>query len=271
MTSPPVGTLLRSWRQRRRLSQLDLSNEAGVSARHLSFVETGRSQPSREMVLHLAESLEVPLRARNELLVAAGFAPLYGRRGLDAPDMAAVRRAIDTVLAAYEPFPAVVVDRGWNLVAGNRGVPLLTDGADPRLLEPPVNVLRLSLHPDGMAPRIRNLAQWRAHVLHRLAREARLSGDPALAALHRELSLLPGGTDPRPPDGIAVPLRIRAGEDEWSFLSTVTTFGTAVDLTAAEVSVEAFLPADEATAAAVRAAAAQRPPSPQPLLPHRAP
>ena len=271
MTSPPVGHLLRSWRQRRRLSQLDLSSEAGVSARHLSFVETGRSQPSREMVLHLAESLEVPLRARNELLVAAGFAPLYGRRGLDAPDMAAVRRAIDTVLAAYEPFPAVVVDRGWNLVAGNRGVPLLTDGADPRLLEPPVNVLRLSLHPDGMAPRIRNLAQWRAHVLHRLAREARLSGDPALAALHRELSLLPGGTDPRPPDGIAVPLRIRAGDDEWSFLSTVTTFGTAVDLTAAEVSVEAFLPADEATAAAVRAAAAQRPPSPQPLLPHRAP
>src|SRR3954471_20655531 len=133
MTSPPVGHLLRSWRQRRRLSQLDLSNEAGVSARHLSFVETGRSRPSREMVLHLAESLEVPLRARNELLVAAGFAPLYGRRGLDSPDLAAVRRAIDTVLAAYEPFPAVVVDRGWHLVAGNRGVPLLTDGADPRL------------------------------------------------------------------------------------------------------------------------------------------
>src|SRR5690349_7375210 len=257
MTSPPVGTLLRDWRQRRRLSQLDLSNEAGVSARHLSFVETGRSRPSREMVLHLAEQLEVPLRARNELLVAAGYAPLYGRRGLDAPDMAAVRRAIDTVLAAYEPFPAVVVDRGWHLVAGNRGVPLLTDGVDPRLLDAPVNQLRLSLHPDGMAPRIRNLAQWRAHVLHRLAREARLSGDPGLAALHRELSLLPGGLDPRPPDGIAVPLRLRAGDGELSFLSTVTTFGTAVDLTAAEVSVEAFLPADEATAEAVRAAVAQ--------------
>src|SRR4051794_2396861 len=254
MTSPPVGHLLCSWRQRRRLSQLDLSNEAGVSARHLSFLETGRSRPSREMVLQLAESLEVPLRARNELLVAAGFAPLYGRRAIDEPDMAAVRTGLERVLLGYEPFPAVVVDRAWTMVAGNRGVPLLTAGADPRLLEPPVNVLRLSLHPDGMAPRIPNLAQWRAHVLHRLAREARLSGDPGLAALHRELSLLPGGTDPRPPDGIAVPLRIRAGDGELCFLSTVTTFGTAVDLTAAEVSVEAFLPADESTAAAVRAA-----------------
>jgi transcriptional regulator with XRE-family HTH domain len=251
-TSPPVGTLLRGWRQRRRLSQLDLSNEAGVSARHLSFVETGRSRPSREMVLHLAESLDVPLRARNELLVAAGFAPLYGRRGLGEPGMDAVRRALDLVLAAYEPFPAVVVDRSWSMVAGNAGVALLTAGADPALLEPPVNVLRLSLHPRGMAPRIRNLPQWRAHVLHRLGREARLSGDAGLAALHRELSLLPGGTDPRPPDGIAVPLRIRGGDDELSFLSTVTTFGTAVDLTAAEVSIEAFLPADEHTAEAVR-------------------
>jgi transcriptional regulator with XRE-family HTH domain len=251
-TSPPVGTLLRGWRQRRRLSQLDLSNEAGVSARHLSFVETGRSRPSREMVLHLAESLDVPLRARNELLVAAGFAPLYGRRGLGEPGMDAVRRALDLVLAAYEPFPAVVVDRSWSMVAGNAGVGLLTAGVDPALLEPPVNVLRLSLHPSGMAPRIRNLGQWRAHVLHRLGREARLSGDAGLAALHRELSLLPGGTDSRPPDGIAVPLRIRAGDDELSFLSTVTTFGTAVDLTAAEVSIEAFLPADEHTAEAVR-------------------
>jgi transcriptional regulator with XRE-family HTH domain len=254
-TSPPVGHLLRDWRQRRRLSQLDLSSEAGVSARHLSFVETGRATPSREMVLHLAESLEVPLRARNELLVAAGYAPHYGRRGLDEPDMAAVRTAIERVLAAHEPFPALVVDRAWTMVAANRGVALLADGVDPRLLEPPVNALRLSLHPDGMAPRIRNLPQWRAHVLHRLAREARLSGDPGLAALHRELSLLPGGLDPRPPDGIAVPLRVRAGEDELSFLSTVTTFGTAVDLTAAEVSIEAFLPADERTAEAVRSSA----------------
>src|SRR4051812_32169039 len=163
MTSPPVGALLRTWRQRRRLSQLDLSSEAGVSARHLSFLETGRSRPSREMVLHLAEQLEVPLRARNELLVAAGFAPVYGRRGLEPSDMAGVRAALDLVLAAYEPFPAVVIDRSWHLVAANRSIALLTDSVDPALLEPPVNVLRLSLHPDGMAPRIRNLAQWRAH------------------------------------------------------------------------------------------------------------
>jgi transcriptional regulator with XRE-family HTH domain len=254
-TSPPVGTLLRTWRQRRRLSQLDLSSESGVSARHLSFVETGRAQPSRQMVLHLAEQLEVPLRARNELLVAAGFAPVFGERRLDEPDMAAVREALGRVLAAHEPFPAVVVDRWWQLVDGNRAVAVLTEGVAPRLLEPPVNVLRLSLHPDGMAPRIRNLPQWRSHVLHRLSREARLSGDPALAALHRELSLLPGGVDPRPPDGIAVPLRIHAADHELTFLSTVTTFGTAVDVTAAELSLEAFLPADERTAEVLRAAA----------------
>src|SRR3954469_22713026 len=231
MTSPPVGTLLRSWRQRRRLSQLDLSNEAGVSARHLSFVETGRSQPSREMVLHLAESLEVPLRARNELLVAAGFAPVYGRRGLDAPDMAAVRRAIDTVLAAYEPFPAVVVDRGWSLVAGNRGVPLLTDGVDPRLLEAAVNVLRLSLPPDGMAPRIRNLAQWRAHVLHRLDHQALATHDPFLRSLHDELLALPGGLATAQPAGMVVPLRYAADGRELSFFSVTSVLGTPLDVT----------------------------------------
>lgn len=252
--APQLGALLRAWRQRRRLSQLDLSNEAGVSARHLSFLETGRARPSREMVLHLAEQLELPLRARNELLVAAGFAPVYGQRSLDEPEMGAVRAAMDLVLAAYEPFPAVVVDRGWHMVAGNRGVPLLTDGVDPELLRPPVNVLLLSLHPSGMAPRILNLAEWRTHVLHRLAREARLTGDPGLAELHRELSLLPGGRAAGVPTGIAVPLRIRCGGEVLSFLSTITTFGTAVDVTAAEVSIEAFLPADARTADAVRAA-----------------
>src|SRR3954468_968662 len=152
----PLGTLLKDWRRRRRLSQLDLALEAGVSARHLSFVETGRARPSREMVLHLAEQLEVPLRERNDLLLAAGFAPVYGRRGLDDPDMSAVRRAIDLVLAAYEPYPALVVDRSWVMVAGNRSVPLLTEGVAEHLLAPPVNVLRLSLHPDGLAPRILN-------------------------------------------------------------------------------------------------------------------
>ena len=253
LTRPPVGELLRCWRQRRRLSQLDLANDAEVSARHLSFLETGRARPSREMLLRLAERLEVPLRERNELLLAAGFAPAYGRRGLDAPDMAAVTRALDLVLTAYEPYPALVVDRSWDLVTANGSLALFLDGVAPHLLEPPANVLRLSLHPDGLAPRIANLPQWRAHVLHRLGREAHLTGDPGLAALHRELAALPGGTDRSTPDGIAVPLRVRAAGEVLSLLSTVTTFGTAVDLTAAELSVEAFLPADERTAEVLRA------------------
>ncbi|WP_040338349.1 helix-turn-helix transcriptional regulator [Candidatus Blastococcus massiliensis] len=250
----PVGALLRDWRLRRRLSQLDLSSEAGVSARHLSFVETGRSRPSREMVLHLAEELGIPLRERNELLLAAGYAPVYGRRDLTHPDMGAVREAIDLVLAAYEPYPAVVVDREWNLVAGNRSVALLTDGAAPGLLQPPANALRLALDPRGLAPRILNLPQWRTHLLTRLAREAHLSADGELSSLHRELKALPGGWDPRPPNGIMVPLRLRHDAGPLSFLSTVTTFGTAVDLTAAELSIEAFLPGDAHTADVLRRA-----------------
>ena len=253
-----MGTLLREWRRRRRLSQLDLSNEAGVSTRHLSFVETGRAKPSREMVLHLAERLEVPRRERNHLLVAAGFAPAFHQRGLEDPEMVVVRAAIDLVLAGYEPFPAVAVDRRWCLVAGNRSVGLLTEGVAADLLEPPANVLRLSLHPDGMAPRIANLAEWRGHLLHRLAREADIAGDPDLAALHEELLAYPGGLDPAPANAIAVPLRIRHGADELAFLSTVTTFGTAIDITVAELSIEAFLPADPSTAEAVAALAAPR-------------
>ncbi|MGX5655873.1 helix-turn-helix domain-containing protein [Geodermatophilus nigrescens] len=259
---PPVGELLRGWRQRRRLSQLDLASDAEVSARHLSFLETGRARPSREMLLRLAERLEVPLRERNELLLSAGFAPAYGRRGLGDPDMAAVTRALDLVLTAHEPFPALVVDRSWELVMANRGVDLFLEGLPAHLLEPPVNVLRLSLSPEGLAPRVLNLPQWRAHVLHRLAREADLTGDPALAALHRELTALPGGTDRSTPDGIAVPLRVRVDDDVLCFLSTVTTFGTAVDLTAAELSVEAFLPADAATARWLAARSAGGEPGP---------
>lgn len=251
-TRPPVGALLRDWRQRRRLSQLHLSIDSGVSTRHLSFLETGRASPSREMILHLAEQLEVPLRDRNQLLLAGGFAPAYVQRPMEDPQMSPVRDAIELVLAGYEPHPALVVDRGWNLVAGNRTVAVLTGGVAERLLEAPVNVLRLSLHPDGMAPRILNLAQWRAHLLHRLAREASVSGDEGLAALHRELVALPGGSDPSPPNSIAVPLRIRQGDLELAFLSTVTTFGSAVDITVAELSIEAFLPADARTADAVR-------------------
>ncbi len=207
------------------------------------------------MVLRLAEELEIPLRARNELLLAAGFAPAYAERPLGDPAMSPVREVIDLVLAGYEPYPAVVIDRTWHLMAANRSVPLLTAGAAEWLLHPPVNVLRLSLHPEGMAPRIANLAQWRSHVLHRLAREAAATGDPGLAVLHRELAALPGGRGRTTVDGIAVPLRIRHEDEELAFLSTVTTFGTAVDITAAELSIEAFLPADRHTAAALRSLA----------------
>jgi transcriptional regulator with XRE-family HTH domain len=260
-SAPPsrVGGLLREWRGRRRLSQLDLALQAGISARHLSFVETGRARPSAQMVLHLAEELDVPLRERNALLLAAGHAPVFGQRGIDEPEMGPVRDALDAILRGHEPYPAVVVDRHWGLVAGNRAVALLTEGVAPELLEPPVNVLRLSLHPDGMAPRIVNLAEWRAHLLERLGRQAVTSGDPALAALHAELAALPG-TGPAPPHDpdaaeIAVPLRLRApGGGELAFLSTITTFGTATDVTVAELAIESFFPADAATAAAMRAA-----------------
>jgi transcriptional regulator with XRE-family HTH domain len=248
--APPtrVGPLLRDWRRRRRVSQLDLALGAGVSARHVSFVETGRARPSADMVLRLAEQLDVPLRDRNGLLLAAGYAPAYGRRGLDEPEMGAVREVIDAVLRGHEPYPAVVVDRHWGLVAGNAAVALLTEGVAAELLEPPVNVLRLSLHPDGLAPRIANLGQWRAHVLGRLGRQAVATGDPALAALHEELAALPGGEEPEPPGAaIAVPLRVRAGGEVLSFLSTMTTFDTAADVTVAELAIESFFPADRIT------------------------
>jgi transcriptional regulator with XRE-family HTH domain len=248
--APPtrVGPLLRDWRRRRRVSQLDLALGAGVSARHVSFVETGRARPSADMVLRLAEQLDVPLRDRNGLLLAAGYAPAYGRRGLDEPEMGAVREVIDAVLRGHEPYPAVVVDRHWGLVAGNAAIALLTEGVAAELLEPPVNVLRLSLHPDGLAPRIANLGQWRAHVLGRLGRQAVATGDPALAALHEELAALPGGEEPEPPGAaIAVPLRVRAGGEVLSFLSTMTTFDTAADVTVAELAIESFFPADRIT------------------------
>jgi transcriptional regulator with XRE-family HTH domain len=252
---PAVGTLLRDWRQRRRMTQMDLALEADVSARHLSFIETGRSVPSADMVKHLAEQLEVPLRERNELLLAAGYAPAYGQRDIDEPEMGPVREALDRVLKGHEPFPAVVVDRHWGMVAANSAIPLLTAGVAEHLLAPPVNVLRLTLHPEGMAPRIVNLAEWRAHLLDRLGRQAVTSGDPALAALHDELARLPGGDGSHAPDlaagEIATPLRIRSGDAELSFISTYTTFGTAVDVTVSELSIEAFFPADEATARAL--------------------
>lgn len=248
-----VGELLRGWRLRRNRSQLDLALEAGVSARHLSCVETGRARPSARMVLHLAEELDVPLRERNELLLAAGHAPAYGQHHLDDPELDAVRTGLNRVLAGHEPFPALAVDRHWGLVAANRPVDLLTDGAAAHLLEPPVNVLRLALHPEGIAPRIANLAQKRAHLLDRLARQAATTGDPALAALHAELTAYPAPPDDLVPraaaDELAVPLRLSHPQGQLSFLSTVTTFGAAADVTVSELTVEAFLPADAATAA----------------------
>ena len=250
-TVVPLGSLLKDWRRRRRLSQLDLALEAGVSARHLSFVETGRSKPSREMVLHLAEQLDVPLRDRNHMLLAAGFAPAYDERAIDAPEMAPVRLALDRVLTGHEPYPAVVVDRWWNLVAANRSIALFTEQAAARLLEPPVNVLRLALHPEGLSHRVANLAEFRAHLLDRLHRQVALTGDERLAALDDEVSAYPGGEESLQPHetGIAVPVRLRHDDRELAFFSTIATFGTAVDITLAELAIEAFFPADDATAA----------------------
>jgi len=248
--------MLREWRQRRRLSQLELALESGVSSRHLSFVETGRSRPSAEMVLHLAEHLDVPLRDRNQLLLAAGFAPAFAQRELDAPELGPVREAIDQVLRGHEPYPALVVDAHWGLVAANRAVNVLLEDVAAHLLEPPVNVLRVSVHPEGMAPRILNLHQWREHLLERLARDAVATGDPALEMLRDELASYPADEtgallDPAFAD-IAVPLRLRHGAGELAFISTKTTFGTAVDVTVAELSIESFFPADRRTADVMR-------------------
>lgn len=254
----PVGALLRGWRQRRRMSQLDLACEADISTRHLSFLETGRAQPSRDMVMHLAERLEVPLRERNALLVAAGYAPVFPERPLDDPALAAARKAVELVLAGHEPYPALAIDRHWTLVAANRVVPLLLAGTDPSMLQPPVNVLRLSLHPAGLAPRIANLADWRAHLLARLRRQLEVTADPQLAELLSELSgyPLPAGTSASADEGefnwVAVPFRLDTGHGTLSFISTTTIFGTPVDITLSELAVESFFPADAATADTLR-------------------
>jgi transcriptional regulator with XRE-family HTH domain len=256
-TVTQVGPLLRDWRVRRRLSQLELALEAGVSARHVSFVETGRARPSAEMVLQLAEHLEVPARERNRLLLAAGHAPRYGELDLDAPELAPVKQALDIVLTGAEPFPAVVVDRQWELIAANRGVALLTEDVDPALLKPPVNSLRLALHPGGLAPRTRNHGEWRAHLLERLAREIRATGDAALQTLYDELAAYPAPEfviDPDAPSGdVVVPFLYDTPDGEpLAFFSTVAVFGTAVDITVAELSIESFFAADAHTAEVVR-------------------
>jgi transcriptional regulator with XRE-family HTH domain len=247
-----AGAMLRDWRQRRRLSQLDLAGEAEISARHLSFVETGRAAASRAVLHRLAEGLDLPLRERNALFLAAGFAPAFAERSLDAPELGAARRAIDLVLEGHAPFPALAIDRHWHLVAANAAVPPLLAGVAPFLLTPPVNVLRLSLHPDGLAPRIENLGEWRAHLLERLARQIAQTGDPALATLREELAGYPFRSSPRPPEslaGIAVPLRLRVPGTPrpLSLISATTIFGTPLDVTLAELALESFFPADAET------------------------
>jgi transcriptional regulator with XRE-family HTH domain len=251
-----VGKLLRGWRERRRLTQLDLALAADVSTRHISFVENGRARPTSAMILHLADELEIPLRERNALLLAGGFAPAYPEHELNSPPMAAVNDAINAVLEGHQPYPAVVVDSRWELVAGNAAIGLLTEGSAAHLLEPPVNVLRLSLHPEGMAPRIANLGQWREHILTRLARQAQAAGDQRLRELRDELARYPGGV-PASPDGdesvaIVVPLRYRTPHGELSFFSTTTVFGTPLDVTVSELAIEAFYPADSSTAAILK-------------------
>ncbi|HWM90116.1 MAG TPA: helix-turn-helix transcriptional regulator [Thermoanaerobaculia bacterium] len=259
--APPaqIGELLRHWRQHRRLSQLELACEAEISTRHLSFLETGRSRPSREMLLRLAEWLDVPLRDRNAMLLAAGYAPVFPERPLADPSMEAARRTIERVLAGHEPYPAMAVDRHWTLVMANAVVPRLLVGVEEAsLLEPPVNVLRLSLHPKGLAPRIANLGQWRAHLLARLHRQIEVSGDPVLRALFEELRAYPmagGGAEMGVEHdfaGIAVPFQFQTPAGMLSFISTITVFGTPVDLTLAELALETFFPADAATAEALR-------------------
>lgn len=260
MTEPQVGTLLRDWRQRRRLSQLDLALEADVSARHLSFVETGRSRPSREMVTRLAHQLEVPPREQNALLVAAGYAPVFPERSLDDPELKAVREAVEMILHAHEPVPAIVLDRGWNMLAANRSAAMLLEGADSSLLEPPVNIIRLALHPDGIAPRIRNLAELSDNLLERLERELAITAAPELRALIEEVRAYPvaarsrtEGSRPAPiARSVAVPLEIEVGDDVLAFYSATTVFGTPVDVMVSELSIESFFPADADTAAFLR-------------------
>lgn len=253
-SAAPVGQLLRQWRERRRLSQLELSIQAEISTRHLSFVETGRSRPTPEMILKLTEHLDVPLRERNQLLLAGGYAPAYPQHGLDEPELASVREALRQVLVGHEPHPALLLNRWWEMLDANAAVPLLITGCAPELLEPPVNVLRLSLHPDGMAGRIENLAQWRTHLLGQVRRRAEQTGDERLAELHDELESYPGGYDASvPASNVVLPLRLRHETGLLSFFSIAATVETAADVTVDELVIESFYPADPATEQRLRA------------------
>ncbi|WP_431968785.1 helix-turn-helix domain-containing protein [Actinacidiphila sp. bgisy160] len=268
-TTAGVGTLLRGWRERRRISQLELALRADSSARHISFIETGRSRPSQAMVLRLAEHLDVPVRERNALLVAAGYAPAYPETPLRDPAMHPLRESLDRLLAAYDPFPALVLDGMYDVVAANQGVSALLQGVAPHLLRPPLNAMRVTLHPEGMAPRIRNFRQWRGHLLERIERQITMSGHEPLRALYEELTAYPAppGSAEEPSasasasasasDGtevfpFALPMRIEHGGRVLSFISTATTFNTPMDVTVSELAIETFLPADPETAAALQ-------------------
>jgi transcriptional regulator with XRE-family HTH domain len=255
-----AGDYLREWRGKRRMSQLELATKAEISARHLSFLETGRSQASRDMLLHLSEQLDIPLRERNVILLAAGYAPVFEERPLASPEMAAARQAVERVLKGHEPFPALAVDRHWQLVSANAAVTPLLAGVDEALLRPPVNVLRLSLHPGGLAPRIANLTEWRAHLLMRLRTQIGQTADAVLIDLLAELSKLPatnmlkpGMLPPRDETaGVVVPLQLVTDDGKPRFLSTTTVFGTPIDVTLSELVLECFFPADDATAQALQ-------------------
>jgi transcriptional regulator with XRE-family HTH domain len=256
--SAAVGDHLREWRLRRRMSQLDLACEAEVSSRHLSFVETGRSQPSRDMILRLAERLEVPMRERNVLLVAGGYAPVFPERSLDAPELASAKAALDILLEGMKPYPAFAVDRHWNIVASNSALPQLYDGVDPVLMARPVNALRLSLHPRGLGPRIVNFAEWHAHVVDRLRHQIDLTADAGLIELLDEVRgygrAQPGRPRPAPAAApqMIVPFRVMIGDEVASFFTTTMVFGTPVEVTLSELALESFFPADAATVALVK-------------------
>jgi len=256
MPEHALGNMLREWRGRRKLSQLDLALSSEISSRHLSFIETGRSTPSAGLVDRLARDLDMPMRAHNTLRLAAGYAPLHSERTLDDPGLEQAKAIVERILTAHEPYPAIAVDRAWNLVAANAALPVLLEGVDPALLAPPVNVLRVALDPAGLAPRIGNFAEWRAHILARLGAQIDASGDEALVQLDEELRKLPFRDTAPPPhssgQSIAVPLLLDSSAGRLSLISTTTVFGTPLDITLSEMAIEAFFPADRDTAEKLR-------------------